>query len=102
MKRTTISVPNLNDSFEKVTLNGKVYYLRFTWNDYEQRWMLGIYDNLKVPILTCIKIVPRYLLNLFCGLDEFSKRSFYVETELEEIGRNDFLDGKATFVFYQV
>ena len=84
MRRTTISVPNLNDSFEKVTLNGKVYYLRFTWNDYEQRWMLGIYDNLKVPIMTCIKIVPRYLLNLFCGIDEFSERSFYVDTELEE------------------
>ena len=41
-------------------------------------------------------------INLFCGLDEFSERSFYVETELDEIKRNDFVDGKAVFVFYQV
>ena len=39
-----ISVPDRNDATMRVSLDGKYYYLRTTWNEYGGFWLLSIYD----------------------------------------------------------
>ena len=89
MEYTIIEVPDLNDSMSRVVLNGKAYLIRFTWNDRGGFWKFGLYDT----------IVPRFPMNLFYGVTALPSGVFGVMTKLEHIGRNDFLDGKASFVF---
>ena len=71
MEYTIISVPDMNDSFSRVVLGGTSYQMRFTWNDTAGRWMWGL---------------------LPAG-------AFGVITELEAVGRRDFIEGNAQFVF---
>ena len=41
----TIAVPDMNDSFSRVVLNGTAYLMRFTWNDTAQRWMGALHHR---------------------------------------------------------
>ena len=107
MEYTIIEVPDLNDSMSRVVLNGKAYLIRFTWNDRGGFWKFGLYDTQSQPIVIGIKIVPRFPMNLFyssrpstpCVFSAAKRGVFGVMTKLEHIGRGDFLDGKASFVF---
>lgn len=94
-----ISVPDYNDSFSKYRINGKEYQLRFSWNDTEQRWYFGVFDALRNPIFQGVKAVPQIALNQFCGIDEMYQGAFLVQTDQETVGRQDFLNGKAQFVY---
>ena len=40
-----IEVPDMNDSVVKVSLQSRLYQLRFTWNDTGGYWMLGVMDS---------------------------------------------------------
>lgn len=99
MDYTTIEVPNMNDSMSFVTLNKMPIYLRFTYNDTGDYWKFGIYDALGEPVLLGIKIVPQFPLNLFQGAAKIPFGVFGVLSKLDRIGRYDFRDGNATFVF---
>ena len=103
-----IEVPDMNDSFSRVVLNGTAYLMRFTWNDTAQRWMWGLYttdrtagvmDSLGTPLLLGVKMVPQFPLNLLFGRDDMPSGIFAVLTEKESVGRQDFADGTARFVF---
>ena len=56
-------------------------------------------DALGAPLLIGVRIVPQFPLNLFYGTQELPVGVFAALTELESIGRSDFLNGKAQFVF---
>lgn len=102
MDYTIIEVPDMNDSVSSIVIDGKQYRLRFTWNDTGGYWMLGIYASLGEPIVIGQKIVPNFPLNLFWSGEDIPKGTFAAvdETEkLDSIGRNDFIDGKAQFVY---
>lgn len=99
MEYTIIEVPDLNDSVSKVVLGSKQYQIRFTYNDTFDHWTFGLYDSLGTPIRVGVKIVPQYPLNLFWGVEDAPSGVFGVLSNLERIGRNDFVDGKATFIF---
>jgi hypothetical protein len=99
MKRLEIFVPDYNDSFSKVTLSGKQYYLRFTWNDTAQRWSFGVYTILREPIVEGVKIVPNFPLNLQYVNESLPSGVLGVYSKKSEIGRQDFLNGKAIFAF---
>lgn len=96
---TIIEVPDMNDSFLKIVLQGKPYFLRFTYNDTFGYWSFGVFSSLYEPIREGIKIVPQMALNLFCGTTDMPNGVFGVLTELERVGRKDFVDGKARFIF---
>ena len=102
MELTTIEVPDLNDSMSRVVLNGKAYQIRFTYNDTCDYWTFGLYNTQDAPIIIGIKIVPRFPLNLFYGVTKLPDGIFGVMTKLDHIGRNDFKDGKAQFIFCPV
>ena len=94
-----IEVPDLNDSFSRISLLGRVYYLRFTWSDTASRWLFGLFDDKREPIYQGVKLVPNYPVNLITGTDNGPDGIFYAKCDAEAIGRSDFLTGKATFHF---
>lgn len=99
MEYIIIEVPDMNDSISRVVLKGKQYLVRFTWNDTGGYWCFGVSDALGAPIFVGVKIVPRFPLNLFCGIAELPEGVFGVFTELDRVGRNDFKEGRASFSF---
>lgn len=99
MEYTIISVPDMNDSFSRVVLDSTAYQMRFTWNETAGRWMWGIYTSDRTPIIEGVKMVPSTPLNLFCGRPGLPNGAFGVITELEAVGRQDFINGNAQFVF---
>lgn len=94
-----IEVPDLNDSISRIVLLGKQYQLRFTWNDTGGFWSFGLMDSLGAPLLIGTKIVPQFPLNLFYGTENLPLGVFAALTEKDRIGRQDFVNGKAQFVF---
>lgn len=97
-----IEVPDMNDSVSRIVLSGKAYLIRFTYNDTCDYWKFSLYDTQNEPIALGIKIVPRFPLNVFYGVTKLPDGVFGVMTKLDRIGRNDFLDGNAQFIFCPV
>ncbi len=94
-----IEVPDMNDSISRIVLLGKQYQIRFTWNDTGGFWSFGLMDSLGTPLLIGTKIVPQFPLNLFYGTENIPLGVFAALTEKDRIGRQDFVNGKAQFVF---
>jgi len=99
MRTTTITVPDMNDSFSRLTLDMEVYLIRFTWNDTAERWSFGLYTRQREPIAVGIKIVPSFPLNLQIVDSRFPLGVFGVISRNGIIGRDDFKNGLASFVF---
>ena len=94
-----IEVPDMNDSISSVTLSGNAYRVRFTYNDTYDYWTFGLYDGKGNPIALGMKIVPIFTLNMFFGINETPIGAFGCRTRLERIGRKDFVNGNASFVY---
>lgn len=91
--------PDNNDCLTRIVLNSKEYVFHFSYNYSADFWTMGIYENYTVPIVTCIKVVPQYPLNCYFEMAELPDGVIFVETTLERIGRKDFVNGNARFVF---
>ena len=89
----------MNDSFSRVVLAGTAYLIRFTWNDTAGRWMWGLYQTDRTPIIEGIKVVPSFPLNAFVVQPGMPEGAFGCITELEAVGRMDFIEENAQFVF---
>ena len=99
MLRIDIEVPDFNDSFSRVVLDGVQYLIRFTWNDTAQRWNFGLYTTQKEPLIQGQRIVPNFPLNLQIIREGLPNGMFGVFSSLENVGRDDFKNGKATFSY---
>lgn len=102
MEYIIIEVPDMNDSISRVVLAGTAYLIRFTYNDTCDYWKFSLYNAQNEPIVLGIKIVPRFPLNVFYGVTKLPDGVFGVMTKLDRIGRKDFLNGNAQFVFCPV
>ena len=102
MEYIIIEVPDMNDSVSRVVLNGTAYLIRFTYNDTGDYWKFSLYDSQNNPIILGIKIVPSFPLNVFYGVTDLPDGVFAVISNLDRIGRNDFLNGGAEFIFCPV
>ena len=94
-----ISVPDHNDSFSRVVLDGVQYQIRFTWSEAAKRWSFGLYTMQKEPIAVGIRLVPRFPLNLQVVDERMPLGVFGVYGDLDAVGRGDFLNGRATFSY---
>ena len=94
-----IGVPDMNDSFSRVVLDGVQYQVRFTWSEAAGRWSFGLYTMQKEPIAVGIKLVPRFPLNLQIVDERFPSGVFGLYSDLEAVGRGDFLNGMAKFSY---
>ena len=99
MGTVDISVPDMNDSFSRVVLDNVQYLIRFTWNDTSQRWAFGLYTMQRECLVSGVKLVPRFPLNLQIVDDRFPTGVFGVYTDFGTIGRNSFIEGKAVFSY---
>ena len=99
MDYTKIEVPDMNDSFSKVVLDEVAYQIRFTWNMAAQRWSFGLYTMQREPIAIGMRIVPKFALNLQVRDERFPFSVFGVLSSLKSIGREDFLNDNASFVY---
>ena len=100
MEYIVIEVPDMNDSISRIVLNKKQYLLQFTYNHTGDFWTFSLLTALKEPIILGIKIVPRFPLNLlYYSVADTPLGVFGVMTELDRVGRYDFRDGKAKFIF---
>lgn len=95
----SITVPDYNDSFTRIVLDEREYLLRFTWNESSEFWNFGVYDIYEIPIATSMKILPNCPLSIWHMNSQMPYGEFGVITELDRIGRNDFKDKKAEFVY---
>ena len=99
MASMLIEAPDLNDSKSRIVLNGTAYQIRFSYNDTKDYWKFSLYDLQDNPIILGVKIVPGFPLNVFFGITEIPFGVFGVISKLDRIGRNDFVEGNAKFVF---
>lgn len=102
MEYTIIEVPDMNDSVSRIVLGGTAYHIRFTWIGSAGYWTFGLYDTQNKPLVIGIKIVPRFPMNVFYSLTKMPSGIFGVMTKLDRIGRKDFVDGNAQFIFCPV
>lgn len=94
-----ISIPDYNDSFSRVVLDGKELLLRFTYNTAGSFWCFGVYELDETPIVASVKIVPNTPLNLWYIDSKLPFGTFGVITDKEVLSRNSFVNNEAVFAF---
>ena len=94
-----IAVPDMNSSDSPVVLDGTQYIIRFEWNDFAKRWSFGLYTIQKEPLIERTRMVPRFPLNLQIVNEDCPNGIFGVKTDLASVGRHDFVNGLAKFVY---
>ena len=100
----SIEVPDMNDSVSRIVLDGKVYNIRFTYNDTADCWKWSMYDDLMEPIIIGVKIVPNFPLNISATTRALPKGVFLAYKGLfdrddDHISRNDFVNGRVEFMY---
>ena len=94
-----IDVPDLNDSYSRIVLQGTAYFIRFTYIHSLDCWTFGLYDMQRAPIIQGIKMIPNYPLTNIYTTAKLPDGQFYVLTNLSRVGRNGFRNGSAKFAF---
>ena len=94
-----INVPDMNDSVGRITLDEREYYVRFTYNPSCEYWSFGLYDSRMIPIIAMTKIVPNSHLFRYYTYTDLPNGMFGCVSNLEKVTRNDFINGKARFLF---
>lgn len=97
-----IEVPDMDDSVSRVVLAGTPYFIRFSYNASKDFWKFSLSDIQSKPIIQGVKIVPNFPLNVFAGVESLPFGVFGAMTKLGRIGRKDFADGNAQFIFAPV
>jgi len=99
LARLDIAVPDMHDSFSHVVLDETQYLIRFTWNEAAKRWSFGLFTLQREPLVRGVRLVPRFPLNLQIVDERFPSGVFGVYSDFDNVGRDDFLNGKAAFAY---
>jgi len=61
---TPLLVPTFADAdyTQRMTLDGRVFTLHFTWNQREEAWYLALLDEADVELLSGIKVIANWAL----------------------------------------
>lgn len=94
-----IKVPDMNDSLSNISIDGKEYLLRFTYNETGDFWSFGIYDSDENPIIGMTRIVPNYPLLHWYQDTRLPDGIFGCISDSENVGREAFNDLTAEFVY---
>lgn len=94
-----IKVPDMNDSLSQVSIDGKKYFLRFTYNERYDYWSFGIYNFDKKPIITMTKIVPNFPLRHFYTDAELPNGIFGCLSYKDRVTRYSFIKKEADFIY---
>lgn len=94
-----IKVPDRNDSMSTLSIDGKEYILRFTYNEIYDYWSFGLYDRDKRPIVAMTKIVPNFPLFHYYTDTGIPDGIFGCLSDTDKVGREAFNDKTAEFVY---
>ncbi len=94
-----IDVPDRNDSISVLSIDGKEYGLRFTYNEKYGYWSFGLYEEESSPIIAMTRIVPNFpLLHFYTG-SNIPDGVFGCISDVETVGRDAFVNRTAEFVY---
>ena len=94
-----IEVPDMNDSISKISIDGKTYGIRFTYNESCNYWSFGVYDDNDIPIIGMTRIVPNFPLTYFYKYTELPDGVFGCLSDIDTVGRDAFKEKTAEFVY---
>lgn len=94
-----IDVPDMNDSISTLSIDGKEYGLRFTYNEKYDYWSFGLYDEDDNPIIAMTRIVPNFPIFHFYTDTNIPDGIFGCVSDIEVVGRNAFINKTAEFVY---
>ena len=94
-----IEVPDMNDSISSLSIDGKEYALRFTYNESYDYWSFGLYDDAENPIIAMTRIVPNFPLLHFYTDTNIPDGIFGCLSDTDTVGRNAFNDKTAEFIY---
>lgn len=96
-----ISMADANDFVQTVTIDDTVYKLHFAYNDVLKSWSMDIRDSQNIDLVRSIRIIPNFpLLSQYKRhLGITGEMIATVTTDIQNIGRDDFINGKANLVY---
>lgn len=96
-----IDVPDINDSVSALSIDGKEYVLRFTYNETYDYWSFGLYVEDKKPIIAMTKIVPNFPILHYYTDTNIPNGIFgcIADSGIDRVGRNAFKNKIAEFVY---
>lgn len=94
-----IKVPDANDSVSRITLDGKEFYIRFTFNPGFQYWSVGLYTKTMEPIMPMTKVVPKFDVWHYYTETEFPAGVLMCHTDLAVIDRQAFKEARAGMLY---
>ena len=100
-KRLSMPIIEEDDFVQAVTIDDTVYKLHFAYNDVLKSWSMDIRDNQNKDLVRSVRIIPNFpLLSQYKRHLEISGEMVAtITTDIQNIGRNDFIDGKANLVY---
>lgn len=97
-----ISIADHNDFIEPATLDGTLYKLHFAWSPHGG-WGLDIRDGQNSDIIRGIAVVPNFPLldgyRRHGGIPPGELLAIVNDTAIQQIGRRDFVEGRASFIY---
>jgi hypothetical protein len=105
-KGTALLVPTFAqaDYTQRMTLDGRVFTLHFTWNQREEAWYLALLDEADVEVISGVKIIANWPLLDFSKYDPRLPDGEFIAFDLTGNGSNpgydDFGIGKRVELNY--
>lgn len=94
-----IKVPDRNDSISSLSIDGKEYRLRFTYNEKYDYWSFGLYHSEGESIIAMTKIVPNFPILHYYTYTDLPDGIFGCLSDTDHVGRQAFNDKTAEFVY---
>ena len=94
-----ISVPDMNDSISRISIDNKTYGLRFTYNEKYDYWSFGLYKGTDEPIIAMTRIVPNFPILHYYTDPDIPDGIFGCVSDTDTVGRYAFVNNTAEFVY---
>jgi len=94
-----IEVPDMNDSISTLSIDGREYGLRFTYNERYGYWSFGLYNEDNDPIIAMTRIVPNFPIFHFYTESDIPDGIFGCISDIETVGREAFNNKTAEFIY---
>lgn len=100
----TIQLANKNDFITEVNFDDEVFFLRFSWNDTLSCWTLAIENAYNDELVSNIVLLPNRPLIEPVRREDLPLGELIIvrEDDTSTIGREDFINGKATLIYIEV
>lgn len=100
MKVVKITVPDHHDPMTKATLDGTVYWLRFTYNSTYDYWSIGLYDEDQNALIPMTRIVTFYdLFRSYKSYEGIPQGYFICLSKTGSVGESAFKSGDAYLIY---